>query len=195
MLLYAQLEDAVIARLSQASDGNALGYRLAHIESYGGEFDDETFFTQFRRFPAIWVTVGGDKPKRITGRKWECALQLAVMVGARSPRGERHARRGTVDAVGAYQMQQDVRDLLSAQDLGLPIGPLSPGASRTLFNTKVGGNGLAVFAQEFATSYTYTPPPGAESAPDITSIGLRYYLKPGDDQHDAEDLLSLAPAP
>lgn len=195
MLLYAQLEDAVIARVKAASDSDALGYRLAHVESYGGEFDDDTFFTQFRRFPAVWVTVGGDKPKRVSARKWECALQLAVMVGARSPRGERHARRGAVESVGAYQMLQDVRDLLAAQGLGLPIAPLSPSATRTLFNTRIGGNGLAVFAQEFASTYTYTPPDGTEGLPDITSIGGRYYLKPGDDLHDAEDLLSLAPVP
>nr|WP_255680832.1 phage protein Gp37 [Azonexus sp. R2A61] len=190
-MIYAQLEDQVIARVKAASDSNALGYRLAHVESYGGEFDDDTFFTQFRRFPAVWVTVGGDKPKRLGPTKWQCALQLAVMVGARSPRGERNARRGSVEAVGAYQMQQDVRDLLTNQDLGLPIARLAPGASRTLFNTRIAGNGLAVFAQEFATSYTYTPPDGAETVPDITAIGLRYYLKPGDEQPDLEDLLTL----
>lgn len=193
MLIYAELEDAVIARVRGASDAGDLGYRLAHVESYGGEFDDETFFTQFRRFPAVWVTVGGDRPKRIGPRKYVCALQLAVMVGARSPRGERQARRGTVAEPGAYQLLQDVRDLLAGQALGLPIGGLAPGATRTLFNTRIGGNGLAVFAHEFAAAYAYTVPSGDAAAPDITSIGLRYYLMPGDDAHDAEDLLNLTP--
>lgn len=42
---------------------DARGYRLADVASYTGEFDDETFFTTVRKFPAVWVTVGGSKPQ------------------------------------------------------------------------------------------------------------------------------------
>lgn len=190
MLLYAQLEDAVIARIQQASDANTLGYRFKHVDSYGGEFDDESFFAQFRQFPAAWVTVGGDKPKRIGARSYLCAVKLAVMVGARNVRGERHTRRGAVGEPGVYQMLQDVRDLLDGQKLALPIRPLQLGAARTLFNTRLASGALAVFAAEFDTEFTYTAPEAA--APDLTAIGLNYYLKPGDDQVDAADLLTLA---
>jgi len=191
MLIYAQVEDKAIDLFKQASDGGRLGYRLAEVASYGGEFDDETFFQTFRRFPAVWVTVGGDTPKQLGPRKQTCTLKLAVMVGARSPRGERTARRGSMESVGAYQMQQDVRDMLAGQDLGLPIARLIPGAARTLYNTRIGGNGLAVFAQEFVTSFTYTYPSADEGAPDITEFGLRYYLGPGDSEPVATDLLTL----
>lgn len=189
MLIYAQLEDAVIARVKNASDSNALGYRLAHVDSYGGEFDDETFFTQFRKFPAVWVTVGGDKPKRVSAKVWECALTLAVMVGARNVRGERFTRHGSVGEAGTYQLAQDVRDLLSVQDFDQLVAPLALGPTRTLFNTRQGNEARSVLAIEFTTTYTYRPPEPDEA--DLTGINLRYYLKPGDDVEDATDTLTL----
>lgn len=196
MLIYAALEDAVIARVKGASDSNALGYKLAQVGSYGGEFDDEAFFTQFRKFPAVWVTVGGDKPKRISAKVWQCALTVAVMVGARNVRGERRTRVGVkvgaqILDVGSYQLLQDVRDLLSGQSLGLDISPLSVGTIRTLFNTKLGNEARSVMAAEFTTEFTYRVPEPVEGS--YTGIDLRYYLKPGDDVADATDTVILAP--
>lgn len=191
MLIFAQLEDAVIARVKNASDSNALGYRLAHVDSYGGEFDDETFFTQFRKFPAVWVTVGGDKPKRISAKTWECNLTLAVMVGARNVRGERFTRRGAVGEPGTYQLAQDVRDLLTGQDFGRMISALSIGPTRTLFNTRHAGEARSVFALEFTAAYTYKTPDPAADQGDYAGIDLRYYLKPGDDAEDATDTIPL----
>lgn len=191
MLIYAQLEDQVIARVKGASDSNALGYRLAQIGSYGGEFDDEAFFTQFRSFPAVWVTVAGDTPKKISALTWECGLKLAVMVGARNVRGERFTRHGSVGDVGSYQMAQDVRDLLVGQTFNSLVTGLDLGPTRTLFNTRQGNAALSVLAVEFSTRYTYRKPevdPGS-----YTGIDIRYYLKPGDDIADVVDTLTLAP--
>lgn len=189
MLIFAQLEDAVIARVNDASNSNALGYRLASVGSYGGEFDDETFFTQFRKFPAVWVTVGGDKPRKISAKSWECNLTLAVMVGARNVRGERFTRHGTVGEVGSYQLAQDVRDLLVGQDFVRMVSTLDPGPIRTLFNTRQGNEARSVLALEFSTRYTYRAP-----EPELgvyTGINQRYYLKPGDDIEDATDTVTL----
>lgn len=190
MLIYAALEDAAIARIRGASDANALGYRLAEVASYGGEFDDETFFTQVRKFPAAWVTVGGDKPKRISAKVWQCSLTLAIMVGTRNVRGERSARRGAINEPGSYQLLQDVRDLLAGQQLGLDITPLALGPVRTLFNTRVGKEARSVFSHEFFADYTYRTP--EEDPGNYTGVDLRYYLKPGDDVADATDAVSLA---
>lgn len=189
MLIYAQLEDAAIARLKGASDADALGYRLASVDSYGGEFDDETFFTQIRKFPAAWITVGGDKPKAVGARAWECSLTLAVMVGSRSVRGERHTRRGAVGEPGSYQLAQDVRDLLVGQSFDL-VTPLVPGPIRTLFNTRLGNEARSVLAVEFSARYTYRAP---EEAPDgdLMSVQLGYYLQPGDEVEDANDTVVL----
>jgi phage gp37-like protein len=193
MLIYAQIEDAIIARIKAASDTGALGYRLAEVASYGGEFDDEAFFTQVRRFPAVWVTVGGSKPQRKSARVWIYSPVVAVMVGARNVRGERFTRHGSVGEPGTYQLLQDVTDLLAGQKLGLPIEPLSPGADRTLFNVKQGNEARSVFAREFGTFFIYQvdAEAGNAAAPDLTGINLRYYIKPGDDTQDASDELLL----
>lgn len=192
MLIYAQLEDAVIDRVKSASDTNALGYRLAHVDSYGGEFDDEAFFTQFRKFPAVWVTVGGDVPKKISAKAWECSLKLAVMVGARNVRGERFTRHGTVSEPGSYQLAQDVRDLLVGQTFAGVVSALDIGPTRTLFNTRLAGEARSVLAMEFGCRFTYRAPEQDAGEADLTGINLRYYLKPGDDAEDATDVVTLA---
>lgn len=190
MLIYAALEDAVIARLQGASDANALGYRFAQVASYGGEFDDETFFTAVRKFPAAWITVGGDKPKKISAKTWQCGLKLAVMVGTRNVRGERSTRRGTISEPGSYQLAQDVRDLLVNQSLGIEgLTPLSLGPIKTLFNTRVAKEARSVLGIEFDAAYTYRQPeddPGS-----YAGIDIQYYLKPGDDVADATDTVAL----
>lgn len=191
MLIYAAIEDAVIARIKAASDSNALGYRFAEIASYGGEFDDETFFTQIRKFPAAWVTVAGSKPKPISTRKVQLAPVIAVMVGSRSVRGERQTRHGSVTVPGSYQLLEDIRALLLGQDLGLAIGRLRMGADRTLYNTRLGKEGRSVLAAEFHTEATYTLPDPLADGVALEGIGLRYYLKPGDDVQDAADTVNL----
>jgi phage gp37-like protein len=192
VLIYAAIEDAIMARIKAASDSGALGYRLAEIASYGGEFDDETFFTSVRKFPAAWVTIGGAKPKPISARKTQYTVTIAVMVGTRIVRGERTTRHGTILEPGSYQLLDDVRRLLSGQSFGLAITPLRPGADRTLFNTKMGREARSVLAAEFATDYTFTNDDQEADLPDLERIGLHYLLKPGDDVEDANDLVELA---
>lgn len=191
MLIYAAIEDAVIALIKAASDSNALGYRLAQVASYGGEFDDETFFTAVRKFPAVWVTVGGSKPRPLSAHKVQLAPVIVVMVGARNVRGERHTRHGSVTEPGSYQLLEDVRALLLGRDLGLAIGRLRMGADRTLFNTRLGKEGRSVLAAEFHTEHTYTLPDPLTDGGALEGIDLRYYLKPGDEVQDAADVVAL----
>lgn len=192
MLIYAQIEDAVIAAISAASTSNALGYKILSLGSYGGEFDDETFFTQFRKFPAVWVTVAGSKPQRISAKKWKLFPTVVVMVGTRNVRGERQTRHGAVGEVGSYQLLDDVRNLLIGRELGLPISPLAVGADRTLYNTRMGNEGRSVLSAEFPTSFIYTAPDLDANAGNYTTLDLNYYLKPGDDVIDATDVIPLA---
>ena len=191
MLIYAAIEDAIMARLKAASDGGALGYRLAEIASYGGEFDDELFFTQVRKFPAVWVTIGGAKKKTVLARKTIYTATLAVMVGTRTVRGERFTRHGSVGEPGSYQLLEDVRRLLAGQTFGLDIAPLRPGADRTLFNTRNGSQARSVLAVEFDTDYTFALDDPDADADELHRIGLHYYLKPGDDAEDATDTVEL----
>lgn len=119
---------------------------------------------------------------------------------------------------GTYQLVQAVRRLLTEQDMGLPIDPLRAGPVRTLFNSQINREAFSVFACEFtvrwieealARDYWPQPPapgtPEAEEHPDAGFVDmggetgpvdpdwrlthLNYYLQPGDDVADAQDII------
>lgn len=184
--MIAEIETAIIDRIKTAS-----GMRyLRSVESYGGQFDDDTFDV-VRLLPAVWVTfAGAGRPVQAGESRFVKPATFAVMCGARSVRSERTTRHdGPAGEVGAYSILQDVETLLMMQDLGLAIDHFRPGAVRTLYNTRLRSNGLAVFAQEWHTKYVVTKPTDDEV--DLLRIGLNYNLKPGDDNPDASDLVTL----
>lgn len=194
MLIYADIEDAIIARVQAAQDANTLGYRLAHIGSYGGEFDDDTFWTQFRSFPAVWVTIGGETVERLGRRARRATVRGAVMVGTRSARGERYARRGVQGEPGSYQILDDVRQLVTGFGLVAECEAIEPGRVTTLYNTRVGRDGLSVLALEISTRYDFEVSESADGdKPDLTEIVLRYRRTPGDDVADAVDIVMKSP--
>lgn len=186
--IIAQVEDAMIDAIKQA---NGLGYKLKSIETYGGQFDDDTFDI-VRALPAVWIAFAGtQKPHAMNTERgrWKVPATFAVMCGTRNVRGERDTRHGSANEVGTYQMIADMQALFVNQDLNLPIDFIAPGQVRTLFNTKVKGNALSVFAVEFHTAWIVT-----ETRPDdlaLLRVGMDYMLKPDDDVADASDLLTL----
>ena len=184
--MIAAIETAIIDRLKTAA---GMSY-LRAVESYGGQFDDDTFDV-VRVLPAVWVTfAGAGKPVQTGENRFLKSATFAVMCGARNVRSERTTRHdGPNGEIGAYTILQDVESLLLMQDLGLAIDHLRPGAVRTLYNTRLRTNGLAVFAQEWHTKYVVTKPTDEEV--DLLRIGLHYNLKPGDDNPDANDLVTL----
>lgn len=196
--MIPEIEDAIIERIKSAADASpGLGYRLKEVASYGGELDDD-LAKVVRSFPAVWVTFAGcGKPKPVSTekKKWLTPATFVTMVGARNVRGERATRHGLkvggeIKEVGAYQMLQDISLLLINQDLGLAIDHLKPGAIRTLYNTKLNGQALAVFAREWHTEFIETRPDPDD--PMWLTMGINYYLKPGDAVADAQDNLTLA---
>jgi phage gp37-like protein len=200
--MISVIEDAIIARIKAvASASPGLGYQLPTVESYGGELDDD-LAAVVRKFPAVWVTFAGSgksRPSSTARNKWITPATFVVMVGARNVRGERATRQGlkvdgVLKEVGVYQMLHDVGLLLINNDLGLPVGNLKPGATRTLFNTKLNGQAMAVFAREWHTEFIETQPrePIDPTDPMWLSLGINYYLKPGDAVADASDLTTLS---
>lgn len=196
-----QIEDAIIDRIkTAASAAPGLGYTLKDVASYGGELDDD-LDKVVRSFPAVWVTFAGSgksKPMSSARNKWLTPATFAVMVAARNVRGERATRQGikvggVIKEVGAYQMLRDTSLLLINHDLGLPIGNLKPGAIRTLYNTRLNGKALAVFAREYHTEYVEMQPRAPIDATDPMwlKLGINYYLQPGDAVADASDLKTL----
>lgn len=202
MLIFALLEQAIITRAKHAEQAGMLGYKWAHCDSYGGEFDQEAFWLDGRRFPAMWVTVGGDDAQRVGSRDIVCTIKGAVMVGARSPRGERLARYGTGtpgaattptqlgQAVGTYQMMDDVVRLIDGQSFGLGalISPVKVGNIKTLYNTKIGADGISVMMAEITTTYTRTAhrdEPGSLARPILPGVD-------GADQAAAAELQQIS---
>ncbi len=200
--MIAAIEDAIIARIVAAASATpGLGYKLPTVESYGGELDDD-LAAVVRKFPAVWVTFAGCRASTkasTQGNKWKTPATFVTMCGSRNVRGERATRKGltvggVIKEVGVYQILKDVGLLLAGNDLGLAITPLKPGAIRTLYNTKLNGQGLAVFAREWHCEFIETQPrePIDPTDPMWLELGINYYLKPGDNVADAQDLTTLA---
>ena len=180
------IEDAIKDRI-KAAEG--MKY-LKTVATYAGEFDDDLAYV-VRSYPAVWVVyAGGPKPKKIAAEKWLVRPSFAVMVGARNVRNEAATRKGDPINVGTYQILKDVRTSLLNQDLGLEIERFEPGAERVLFNTKVRSMGLSVMSQEWSTAYIQHAA-SEEVLHDLLSVGLNYFIKPGDDVVDASDEVTL----
>lgn len=199
--IVTAVELAIVDRLTRG-----LGRMVNEVKTYGGEFDDEELTEVVRRFPAAWVTFGGvprTEAESLARAKYKATATFVVMVGARGVRSEASSRHGGPDPreVGANLLISCVRRLLNAQDMGLPIWALVPGAIRTLFNTRVRANALSVYALEFHTAWMESslflgafPEEGSTApmddvfaryggqmdppVPDWQATLLRYYLDP-----------------
>jgi phage gp37-like protein len=207
--MLAQIENAIIAHIKLASTAPALGYKLAAVASYGGEFDGD-LGQVIRSFPAVWVTFAGASkpvPYSTAKDKWLVACTFAVMCGARNVRSEAAARQGSVGMPGAYQILENTQTMLLMQDFGLAISPLEPGNIKTLYNSQLNNEAIAIFAQEWHTKFVVQAPIGAGGIfapinaadpnwptvlpPDFLRLQMDYYLKPGHLTPDASDTKTL----
>ncbi len=184
--MIEQIEQAIIDKLRSSE----LMKCVKAIESYGGQLDDQTFDV-VRTLPCVWVVYGGSaKPERHGAEKWKVPCSFAVMYAARSVRSEKAARRGTPNEIGTYAMLEAGRVMLANEDFGLEIARLQPGAVTSLYNTRLRSGAMSVFAQQWMTYYlAKTPTPDDK---ELLKLGLNYYLKPGDDNVDASDVVTLA---
>jgi phage gp37-like protein len=183
--MLAQIEDAMITAIQSAP---TMKY-LRAVDSYGGQFDDESFDV-IRVLPAVWVTFAGTgKPHKTGAQHFLTPAKFAVMCCARSIRSEKTTRHnGPNGEVGVYQMLEDVKAVLLMQDLGLPIDYFQPGAITTLYNTRHRQNGLAVFAQEWHTKFMDAVP--SVSSTPLQSVSLAY-SRAGTSQVEATDIVQL----
>lgn len=183
--MLGDIENSLVNTIKNAA---GLGY-LKTVDSYAGQLDGG-LTEVVRSYPAVWITFAGSgKPVRSGSNTWKVPATFVVMMAARSVQSEKAARSGTAKEVGAYQILKDVRTLILNQDLGLAIERFVPGAIKTLYNTKVGKDGLAIYSQEWTTAFVEHTPTEVEV--DLLKIGMGYYLKPGDDVADASDILTF----
>ncbi len=185
--LLTQIETAMVEKLRLALPG-------LQVESYAGQLDDE-HAEWLRVLPCAWVTFERTtKTRRIGRRRVLKAVRFQVLVAQRMLGPEPAARLGGFGQRGLYDLvESDVQGALIDQTLGLPIDSLAPGETRMVIQGYWGNEAAAVMSMAFGTGYIETlADPTAQAAGDLHTVGLSYTLKPGDDQADAADVVTLA---
>ncbi len=149
--MISVIEEAIKAQINAAN----LPY-LRSLSTYGGQLDGN-FAEVIRQLPGVWIFFKSEGPgaaMNTTRRQWKIPATFAVIVAARNVRNEAAARHGDALQIGTYQMLADLRALLLQQTFGLPIEPLKPGLTRTLFNVRLQAQAMSGFSQEWQTAYT-----------------------------------------
>lgn len=137
--MIGAIENAIVSRIAAASQSGALGYQLRTVKSYAGDLEPDLLAEVIRQFPAVWVLYAGEAAPReiMADTAWRYAPRFSVYVGARNLRNEAASRQGAAGTeIGSYQILEDVRRLLAGHRLGLPIGPLVPGAVRSALQSR-----------------------------------------------------------
>lgn len=135
--------------------------------------------------PTVSVAIfeGNLKPE---GRGWRQSVSVVLLVTFKNIRSEEDRRKGINPIV------QGMISLLSGRDMGLAIRELTPERWKDVTDAQDEQAGEIVYTLQFGTSFLISrADPEAGTAPDLLSVGLNYYLKPGDDQVDAADEITL----
>lgn len=160
--MIAQIEQAIIDCIKQASDSGALGYKLAKVSSYGGEFSDASVKGLLKDFPAVMVMFDGASQIKRTTSSVSIEARFGVFAAARSLRSEVSARRGDSSSVGSYKIVQDLLVLLSNNNFGLEIGELNFERIQLVLAEKSDQSLLSVYGLSFKTSFNLKTLPSDE---------------------------------
>jgi phage gp37-like protein len=184
-----QIEEAMVTRLRTERP-----YAGLLVESYAAQLDDD-LFEWVRKLPATWVTFDSiSETKRISRRELLVTGAFEVLCAQRHLVENARRLNATQAAdIGLYELLEDNKLLLVNQKLGLGIQPLTPGAVRPVMKGQAQRDAVAVYAQMFRTKWIETLPEGAQDDVDLLRIGLDYLIKPGDEDVDSSDLLTLSP--
>ena len=190
MQIVSQVENAMVAALKAA----ATAFRIDTIESYGGQLDDD-LLEWVRRLPALWVVFGGAaKPTRVAThrRKWRYQGTFTVFAAQRNLAGNKALRQGDANNPGLYALMQIAHQALLARDLALPISPFEPGEVRLVTSFVANRDAVMAYALNWHTEWVVEAaepdlvPPG-----ELHTLGLQYFLQPGDATADAADVLAI----
>lgn len=144
-----QIENAIIDALEPLrSTRNVLA-----IKTYQGELEADDLKKITGRIPAVFVVYGGSSYTPHGGRKIEKA-RFFVFVADRSLRSEDESRRGSATNPGTYTLLNDVRDLLTGQQLDLEIYPLELIGEEPIWFS----GGLSVYSAEYETGQGHLYP-------------------------------------
>ena len=92
---------------------------------------------------------------------------------------------------GIFPILKGIIQCLLQQTLGMKIDPIVPKSFRNTTTEENRKAGLIIFTLEILTKY-YIKKLSDEAVVKLLSVGLNYYLKPGDDVADASDEVTLA---
>lgn len=179
---------------------------IASIETYGGDFDEDSLPQTIRNFPAVWTTFqGSGKPEQLSARKFRIPLVFVTLVGARSLRNEEATRHGVeVDgqsfSIGTFQLLQDVQLALLNNDLKTygvcGIAPFTIGKIDKVFDKRTQDASISVLAQQWHTTLTITRSASerdfdANEAGWMQKVNVDYFFLQNNDIQDAADLITL----
>lgn len=186
MQIVSQIENAAVDALREA----ATDFRVDTIESYGGQLDDDTL-EWVRSLPAIWVVFAGAEkptPKNAERTKWLYSGTFTVFCAQRNLSGNKALRQGDAANPGVYALMELANAALVGNDLGLPIEAFAPGKVQTLVSTVVNRDAVMVYGLHFHTKWVVDAvKPELLPEGTLKTIGLEYFLKPGDEVADAAD--------
>lgn len=171
--MYARIEEAVVESLEKA------GLNIA-------SFSQRPLNADAALSPRAGCFIN-EASFRPIGKNFFEEATVTVMVALRSLKGEEDRRRG------AYPIISGVIERLSGQTLGLDITPLCPVGFKNATRPEEERTGLSVFELNFRAGFTIRPSDAeSERAKELLTLGLSYYLAPGEGAPDAEDEVALS---
>jgi len=181
-----QIEEAMVAALKAALPA-------VLVESYAGQLDEENA-EWMRRLPCLWVTFERTTNVKRVGRlRYKCTGRFQVMAAQRALGPEPAARLGGFGQAGVYELlDQHAKRALADQQLGLAMDPLTPRGTAMVVQGYFGNDAVSVMSSAWETTYVEVVTE-AEAVPpgELKTIGLQYFVKPGDDVADAADVVTL----
>jgi phage gp37-like protein len=162
-MIITQIENAMIAQVESVNSVENFGNLLKTVNRYSGQFADENMDLLVSMAPFVLLahTRSQVLQSSMTGSQWQG--EFTVLCGSTSRRTQTLASRiGGVASIelGSRQIAELVRDILSAQSLGLPIAALEPASIDELYSGQAGGAGglnfFSVTGLQFTTKYSTT---------------------------------------
>ena len=173
--ILSDIEQNVIARLKEKG--------LDLVKAYEIKKEGDAAYST----PAVRAVIADGKFKRVGQTGLQCDVTLYVIIIFKNVSDELSRRKGV------YPILMGAVNLLFGQTLGLSIEELEPLSFREITSALDDEKGLIVFQLPFTTNFGFTMLED-EAAKDLLSLGLSYYLKPGDETEDATDEVTIAPA-
>lgn len=174
--IIRSIEDAIIARIGLANTTANFGTLIKTVDRYSGEFADESLdrLAEMAPFALVSHTRSTKLTGSNTGVNW--LGEFTVVCGAATMRTQTLTSRiGGPSALelGSRQMAELVRDLLTAQSLGLPIRNLMPEAIDEVYSGTPGGESgqhrLSVTGIQFTCEY-FTARSNAADGGNVTAL-------------------------